>query len=81
MIDPPDMDNRFDLTYTERMEGGAFAFRADEGHEMLYANRNMVRLFECEDIGDLMAHIGGTYDGMIHDPEPFIVHKEIEKQL
>lgn len=81
MIDPPDMDNRFDLTYTERMEGGAFAFRADEGHEMLYANRNMVRLFECEDTGDLMAHIGGTYDGMIHDPEPFIVHKEIEKQL
>ena len=81
MINTPDVDNRFVSTYTERMEGGAFVFRADKGHEMLFANRNMVRLFECEDTADLMAHIGGTYDGMIYDPEPNMIHKEIEKQL
>ncbi|MBR4719748.1 MAG: EAL domain-containing protein [Lachnospiraceae bacterium] len=81
MLNPPDMDNRFVSTYTERMEGGAFAFRADEGHELLYANSNMVRLFECENMADFMEYTGGTYDGIIYDPEPSIIHKEIDKQI
>lgn len=81
MINPPDIDSRFEDTYTERMEGGAFAFHADEGHELIFANRNMVRLFECGDYNEFMAHVGGTYDGMIYDPEPSMIHKEIDKQL
>lgn len=80
MVNPPDIDNRFVSTYTERMEGGAFAFRAGEGYELLYANGNLVRLFECEDNADFIAHVGGTYNGMIYDPEPSMVHKEIDKQ-
>ncbi len=65
----------------DRMEGGAFIFGADKEHKLLYANEHLIRLFECVDTDDLMSHVNGSFDGMIHDPEPEMVIKEIDAEL
>ena len=68
-------------SFADRMEGGAFIFSADKEHKLLYANEHLVRLFECVDTDDLMKYVNGSFDGMIHDPEPEMVNKEIEVEL
>lgn len=68
-------------SFTDRMEGGAFVFSADEKHTLLYVNDNLVRLFECVDPDDLMAYVNGSFDGMIQDPDPTLIRKEIDTQV
>ena len=68
-------------SFMDRMEGGAFVFSADEGHRLLYVNDNLVRLFECDDTDDLMLYVNNSFDGMIHDPDPQFIQKELETQV
>ena len=67
--------------FTEHMAGGAFVCRAQEGHEMLYANENMVRLFECDDYAEFVSFIGGSYDGMMTNTQAMAINKEIDLQV
>ena len=68
-------------SFTNKMEGGAFVFRADEEQRLLSVNDKLVSLFECDDADDLMEYTHGTFSGMIHDPDAGLVRKEIEEQL
>ena len=67
--------------FADMMLSGAFIFSADKDHKLLYTNEQLVRFFECEDTADLMKYVGGSFDGMIHDPEPEMINKEMESQL
>ena len=67
--------------FVDMMLSGAFIFSADKDHKLLYTNEQLVRFFECEDTADLMKYVGGSFDGMIHDPEPEMINKEMESQL
>ncbi len=74
---------RHNLTeqFTERMSGGAFAYRASEGHELLFANQNMVRLFECVDYQEFAEYVGNSFDGIVDAGQLASVRKEIELQV
>ena len=39
-------------SFSEKVRGGAFIYRASDNCELLYANADMVRLFECDDYDD-----------------------------
>ena len=67
--------------FTERMSGGAFAYRASEGHELLFANQNMVRLFECADYEEFAEYVGNSFDGIVDAAQLGSVRKEIELQV
>lgn len=68
-------------SFADRMEGGAFIFRADRGHRLIYVNDKLVRLFECDNPDDLLVYVHFCYDGMIHDPDPRIIQNEIDIQV
>ena len=74
---------RHNLTeqFTERMSGGAFAYRASEGHELLFANQNMVRLFECADYEEFVEFVGNSFDGIVDTAQVGAVQKDIELQV
>ena len=74
---------RHNLTeqFTERMSGGAFAYRAAEGHELLFANQNMVRLFECANYEEFAEYVGNSFDGIVDEAQLGAVQKEIELQV
>ena len=64
--------------FTERMSGGAFAYRAAEGHELLFANQNMVRLFECEDYEEFAEYVGNSFEGVIVEEQRDAVLRNID---
>ena len=47
-------------SFSENMRGGAFIYRASDNCELLYANADMVRLFECDDYDDFLEYTGGS---------------------
>ena len=81
MVDSPDIGRKISSSFVDRMEGGAFAFSADDEQKLVYVNDNLIRLFECKDADDLLAHVGGRLEGMIHDPVPSIILNEISRQV
>lgn len=81
MVNPRDIGSKISSSFVDRMEGGAFVFSADEEQKLIYVNDNLVRLFECDDADDLMVHVGGKLEGMIHEPGPSVILNEISKQV
>ena len=81
MVDSPDIGRKISSSFVDRMEGGAFAFSADDEQKLVYVNDNLIRLFECKDADDLLAYVGGRLEGMIHDPAPSIILNEISRQV
>ena len=67
--------------FAERISGGAFAYKADEGHELLFANRNTALMFECEDYEELFKLVGNSFDGMVDEVDLDSVNDEIETQI
>ncbi len=68
-------------TFSEQMAAGAFVFRAKKGHELIYANRQMVKLFECDDEQDFLDYVDGSFDGLLKVCEADGVLREIDTQL
>ena len=75
------MKNNIRESFMEQMVGGAFIYRADEGHEILYANQNLVELFECETYEEFLEFVGGSFDGMVNDTSSALIMEEIDQQL
>ena len=81
MADSEKTGLQYSSTFVDKMEGGAFIFSAEEGHALLYVNDKLISLFECESKDELLEHVSRSFDGMIHDPSPQEVCKEIRDQL
>ena len=73
--------NPFASHFTDRMAGGAFVCRRMEGHELLYVNEGIVRLFECDSPEEFMDFSGGSYDGMVNSSQLRTILKEVESQI
>nr|MCR5356995.1 GGDEF domain-containing phosphodiesterase [Lachnospiraceae bacterium] len=78
---PEEISGKYGHRFAKNATGGAFIFRADDSHEILYANQNLISMFECDDYNDFISYTGGSFFGMIHTPEPEIMQREIELRL
>ncbi|MCR4591394.1 MAG: EAL domain-containing protein [Lachnospiraceae bacterium] len=64
------------------MPGGFFIYRADyDKEEILYANKALLKIFECETEEEFMELTGGTFKGLIHEEDYAIVEKSIKEQI
>ena len=69
--------DRLVKSFMETMFGGAIIYRAEGGHELLYANDDMVRLFECENLDDFMDFVDGSFEGIVNETSFSIVQNEM----
>ena len=77
-----DLDkNLFGKRFVEEMPAAAFVCRALGGRELLYANQNMVSLYECETYEEFMEFVGGSFDGMVSAAQFKSLLKELELQI
>ena len=67
--------------FMDHMAGGAYVCRASKGHELLYANENLIRLFECDDYEDFVGLVGNSYDGMVTPAQLSAINKELDLQI
>ena len=77
----PDSGKRLNLFFTDRMPGGAFIYRASEGHELLYANKVMADLFECDSVEEFREFFGNSFDGIVGKAQLSEVQNEIDEQI
>ena len=65
--------------FIENVPGAVVIHRAGDG-EILFANDETVRLFGCDDFGDFLELVGGTYAGVIHPDDRQRVRDEMAEQ-
>ena len=65
----------------ERLPGGFFVYRADDSQELLYANRALLRIFDCDTLEDFKALTGYTFRGLVHPDDFDEVQRSIDAQI
>lgn len=63
------------------MPGGMLVCKATEDQEILFANRAMIDLLECDSFEDFMHYTGGTFFSFLYPGEEEIMKKEFHRQL
>lgn len=61
-----DIDNRGFKSILESMPGAFLIYSADENEEIIYVNKEVIDIFECENPDQFMELTGGTFKNMIH---------------
>lgn len=78
---PPE-ENAEALRYLlDEMPGGFLIYRADGDEEIIYANRALLRIFQCESMGELRARAGNSFRGLVHPDDLEEVEKSIWIQV
>ena len=84
----PDMENNnraqlgFSLAQlSEGMPGGFLVYRAKAPYEILYANNQLLRLYECESLEELRNFTGNSFKGCVADEDWDEVQTTIKRQL
>ena len=64
------------------MPGGFFVYRADyETEEIIYANKALLKIFECETEEEFLELTGGTFKGLVFDEDYAHIEKSIKDQI
>lgn len=72
----------FNLTdVADHLPGGVLVLKATEKEEILFANKVMVNLLECDDYEDFMKYTGGNFLSVIHPGDAGPMQKELHRQL
>lgn len=81
MIGNADGNGRISELFLNEMAGGALVYRAEEGHELLFANEQLIRLFECESYEEFAAFVENSFDGMVNETPLRLVEEDMESQI
>ena len=61
--------------------GGFFVYKAHGDKELLYANHELLKIFECETAEEFIKLTGGTFRGLVHPDDMDAAERSIRKQL
>ncbi|MCR5743324.1 MAG: EAL domain-containing protein [Lachnospiraceae bacterium] len=86
------MDNKHEISFAdfskhymknsfESMPGGFFVYRADGDEEILYANQNVLDIFECENEEQFKEYTNGSFKGLVHKDDIEEAEKNIWTQI
>lgn len=67
--------------FMDEMPGGFLIYRADQGEEIIYANRSLLRIFQCETMEEFRAHTGNSFRGLVHPDDLKAVEESIQSQV
>lgn len=64
-----------------KMPGGFFIYRATGNEEILYANKSLLRIFNCKDMEEFREHTGNSFKGLVHPDDINAVEHSIKEQI
>ncbi len=67
--------------FMDEMPGGFLIYHADEGEEIIYANKALFRIFGCEDANEFKELTGNSFGGLVHPEDRAEVQKSINEQI
>ncbi|MBR6159995.1 MAG: EAL domain-containing protein, partial [Lachnospiraceae bacterium] len=74
-LDPASINN-YATAFSEKMSGGAFICHADNERKIVYANKRLAEIFECESVEELLDFVGGSVNGFFTVTSEEIVMKD-----
>ena len=80
--DTPSVRAAYDIMrFMDEMPGGFLIYHASEGEEIIYANKALLRMFQCNTMAEFRAHTGNSFRGMVHPEDLEEVEKSIWEQI
>ena len=67
--------------FMDEMPGGFLIYRTSQGEEIIYANRSLLRIFQCETMEEFRAHTGNSFRGLVHPDDLKAVEESIRSQV
>lgn len=69
------------IHFMDEMPGGFLIYRAGQGEEIIYANRGLLRIFQCKTLEEFRAHTGNSFQGLVHPEDLKAVEESIQSQI
>ncbi len=69
------------LRFMEEMPGGVLIYYADGGEEIIYANRALLRIFQCGSMEELRTLTGNSFRGIVCPEDLDEVERSIREQV
>ena len=68
-------------TVAELLPGGFFVYHADEEEQIITFNRELLRIFKCQNKEEFIELTGNSFKGMVHPDDLKIVECDISSQI
>lgn len=69
------------IKFMDEMPGGFLIYRADGDEEIIYANKALLRIFQCETLMEFRELTGNTFKGIVHPEDLDEIEESIQKQI
>lgn len=77
----PDPMTESIIRFMDEMPGGFLIYWADRGEEIIYANRALLRIFQCATMEEFRQHTGNSFRGLVHPEDLDAVEESIRDQI
>lgn len=67
--------------FIDEIPGGFLIYRADDGEQIIYANKALLRIFKCDSFKEFSDITGGSFRGLVHADDIDRVEQEIKDQI
>lgn len=69
------------IRFMDEMPGGVLIYHADGAEEIIYANKALLRIFQCNSIKEFRELTGNSFRGMVHPQDLAGVEQSIKEQI
>lgn len=69
------------LKFIDEMPGGVLIYHADEEEKILYANKSLLQIFQCDSIKEFRKLTGNSFRGMVHPQDLPSIEQSIKEQI
>lgn len=69
------------IRFMDEIPGGFLIYRANETEEIIYANRGLLRMFQCGSFQDFLDLTGNSFRGVVHPEDLESVEESIRTQV
>ena len=69
------------VRFMDEMPGGFLIYCADRGEKLLYANRALLRIFQCTTMDEFRIHTGNSFRGLVHPDDLDEAEQSIRAQI
>lgn len=75
------IENNELIHFMDEMPGGFFIYRANDTEEIIYANKALLRIFQCDTLEDFQALTGNSFKGLVYPEDLDAVEQSIQEQI
>ncbi len=81
-LDPSSIDSIYEIIgFMDEMPGGFLIYHADGNEEIIYANKALLHIFQCNTLAELRYITGNSFRGVVHREDLEAVEESIKKQI